>query len=222
MTPAPGFRGRRRGFTLIEVLLSMALVALMLVALNTFVFSMGELWGRNTDVRLFDQHVQAVTRYLQREMMVAAYPPSGAANASPIGVQPVTPANGLQDNLITFMLLAGTHVLHWPGRPLPEVVCSLQVRSGQGLYLLWHSDLETRFNQDPPREALLSPWVAACSYDYFDSDLNKWTNETVLRKDAGGNPLVPQRLRLAFAYGKLKRETVVTLPTTPQGLPNPG
>jgi len=222
MKPAPGFRGRRRGFTLIEVLLSMALVALMLVALNTFVFSMGELWGRNTDVRLFDQHVQAVTRYLQREMMVAAYPPSGAANASPIGVQPVTPANGLQDNLITFMLLGGTHVLHWPGRPLPEVVCSLQVRSGQGLYLLWHSDMETRFNQDPPREALLSPWVAACSYDYFDSDLNKWTNETVLRKDAGGNPLVPQRLRLAFAYGKLKRETVVTLPTTPQGLPNPG
>jgi prepilin-type N-terminal cleavage/methylation domain-containing protein len=212
----------RRAFTLIEVLLSMALVALMLVALNTFVFSMGELWGRNTDVRLFDQHVRAVTRYLQHEALTAAYPPSGAANATPIGVQAVTPASGQQDNLITFTLLGGTHLLHWPGRPLPEVVCSLQMRPGQGLFLLWHSDLEVRFNQDPPRETLISPWVSACSYDYFDSDLNKWTNETTLRKDAGGNPLVPQRLRLTFAYGKLTRDALITLPTTPQGLPNPG
>ena len=33
----------RRGFTLLEIMLAMALVALLLVALNTFVFSMGEL-----------------------------------------------------------------------------------------------------------------------------------------------------------------------------------
>jgi prepilin-type N-terminal cleavage/methylation domain-containing protein len=211
-----------RGFTLIEVLLSMALVALMLVALNTFVFSMGELWGRNTDVRLFDQHVRAVTRYLQEEMRVASYPPSGAANATPIGVQPVTPANGAQENLITFTLLGGSHLLHWPGRPLPEVVCSLQLRPGQGLILLWHSDLEVRFNQDAPRETLISPWASACSYDYFDADLGRWTNTTALRKDAGGNPQIPQRLRLTFAYGKLTRDALITLPTTPQGLPNPG
>ena len=62
---------RRRGFTLIEVVLAMALVALILVGLNLFVFSMGELWGKNTDVRLFDQHVRAVTRFLQREMMLS-------------------------------------------------------------------------------------------------------------------------------------------------------
>ena len=63
-SPAACCARRRAGFTLLEILLSLALVALMLVALNTFVFSMGELWGKNTDIRLFEQHVRAVTRAL--------------------------------------------------------------------------------------------------------------------------------------------------------------
>ena len=62
---------RNRGFTLIEIVMAMALVGLVLVGLNTFMLSMTELWGKNTDVRLFDQHVRAVTRFLQKEMIRA-------------------------------------------------------------------------------------------------------------------------------------------------------
>jgi prepilin-type N-terminal cleavage/methylation domain-containing protein len=212
---------RTRGFTLIEVLLSMALSALVLVGLNTFVFSMGELWGRNSDVRLFDQHVRAVTRYLQHEMVKATLAPAAAVNATPVGVQPVTPSGGSQDNLITYMLLSGTRILRWPDSPLPEVMISLQVRRGQGLYMLWHSDLENNFNTDPPRETLVSPFVTALSYDYFDTDFNKWTTETALRTDSSGNPLAPQRLRLSFAYDRMTRDTVVMIPANGAGLPNP-
>jgi len=95
------------------------------------------------------------------------------------------------------------------------------VRRGQGLFLLWHSDLENHFNDDPPRETLISPFVTALAYDYFDTDFNKWTTETLLRKDASGNPQAPQRLRLTFAYQKLTREALVTIPATNAGLPNP-
>jgi prepilin-type N-terminal cleavage/methylation domain-containing protein len=211
----------RRGFTLVEVLLSMALVALVLVGMNTFIFSMGELWGKGTDIRLFDQHVRAVTRYLQREMVRATLPPSAAVNSTPVGVQSVTPSDGAQENLITFMQLAGGRILKWPDVPLPEVVCSLQVRRDQGLFMLWHSDLENHFNDEPPRETLISPFVTGISYDYFDTDLSKWTTETALRTDSGGNPLAPQRLRFTFTYNGLTREALVTLPATPQGLPNP-
>ena len=83
---------RRRGFTLIEVVMAMALVGLVLVGLNTFIFSMSELWGKNADVRLFDQHVRAVTRFLQREMVRATLPPAASANSTPVGVQPITPS----------------------------------------------------------------------------------------------------------------------------------
>ena len=212
---------RERGFTLIEVVLSMALVALVLVGLNTFIFSMGELWGRNTDVRLFDQHVRAVTRFLERELLHASLPPAAAVNSTPVGVQPVTPSGKSQENLITYMELAGSRILRWPDNPLPEVYCSLQVRRDQGLVMLWHSDLENHFNDDPPRETLVSPFVTGLAYDYYDTDFNKWTTETALRSDASGNPLAPQRLRVTFAYNHITQEAIINVPLTGQGLPNP-
>jgi prepilin-type N-terminal cleavage/methylation domain-containing protein len=212
---------RARAFTLLEVLLAMALAALVLVALNTFVFSMGELWGKNSDLRLFDQHVRAVTRFLQREMVRATLPPAAAVNAAPVGVAPVRPMGGSQENLVTYMELSGNRIVKWPGSALPEVSCSLEVRRDQGLLMLWHSDLENHFNDDPPRETLVSPFVTALAYDYFDADFGKWTKETVLRTDNSGNPLAPQRLRVTFTYNRVTRETIVTVPATQQGLPNP-
>jgi prepilin-type N-terminal cleavage/methylation domain-containing protein len=224
---------RARGFTLLEILLALALVALTLVALNTFVFSMGELWGRNADLRLFDQHARAVTRFLEHELRAAVLPPAtrtpgtGNGNAAPnaaaatpvLSIQEVRPPNGIQENMLTFDLPSGSHFFVWPERPLPEVVCSLQVRQGEGLFLLWHSRLEKNFDLDPPREAVITPLVTAMAYDYWDPDVLRWTTETTLKNDPQGQPMTPQRLRLTFAYGKLKRETVVTLPTPVQGLP---
>jgi prepilin-type N-terminal cleavage/methylation domain-containing protein len=211
----------RRGFSLIEVVMAMALVGLVLVGLNTFIFSMSELWGKNADVRLFDQHVRAVTRFLQREMIRATLPPAASANATPVGVQKITPSGGSQDNLVTYMGLTGNRILSWPEGPLPEVFCSLQVRRDKGLFMLWHSDLENHFNDDPPRETLVSPFVTDLAYDYFDTSFNKWTTETTIRTDSSGNPVAPQRLRVKFAYQKLTREALVTVPGVPQGLPNP-
>lgn len=212
---------RTRGFTLVEVVMALALAGLVLVGLNTFIFSMSELWGRNTDVRLFDQHVRAVTRFLQGEMIRASLPPAAAANSTPVGVQLITPAGGAQENLITYMQLAGSRLLTWPDAPLPEVYCSLQVRRDKGLFLLWHSDLENHFNDDPPRETLVSPFVTALAYDYFDTDFNRWTTETALRTDSSGNPVAPQRLRLTFTYDRLVRTALIPIPAPIASLPNP-
>ncbi len=213
----------RSGFTLLEILLSLALVALILVALNTFLFSMGELWGRNTDLRLFDQHVRAVTRFLDHELRTAVLPPAAIARSTPIALQDVTPQNGMQEKLLTFDLPAGSRLIVWPDpkRPLPEVVCSLQARQNEGLFLIWHSRLEKNFDTDPPRETLITPLCTALAYDYYDSDAQRWSTETALKPDpAGGTtPLTPQRLRLKFTYGKLTSETVVTLPIAAEGLP---
>ena len=51
----------RRGFTLLEMLVSLALLGVLMVTLNTFLFSMSELWGGGRDKRLFDQHTRAAT-----------------------------------------------------------------------------------------------------------------------------------------------------------------
>jgi prepilin-type N-terminal cleavage/methylation domain-containing protein len=207
------------GFTLLEVLLSLALVSMLLVSLNTFIFSMGELWGQRTDVRLFERHTNAVTRFLEHELRAAVLPPAARANSTPLALTEITPQGGMAEKLLTFELPAGSRLLAWPDRPLPEVVCSLQAREREGLLLLWHSRLEKNFDTDPPREAVITPLCTALAYDYYDTDFNRWSTETALKLDASGNPLVPQRLRLKFAYGQLTRETVITLPAPTPALP---
>ena len=212
-------RAAARGFTLLEILLALALVALLLTAMNTFVFSMSELWGLRTEPRLFDQHVRAVTRYLEHELRAAALPPAARPGATPIALQEIRPANGLTEKLLTFELPSGSRLFNWPERPLPEVVCSLQARPNEGLILLWHSRLEKDFDSVAPRETVITPLVSGLAYDYYDKDSNRWTTETTLKQDPQGQPLTPSRLRLKFTYAKMTRESVVTLPQTGEGLP---
>lgn len=217
----------RRAFTLLELLLSLALIAMLLAAVNTFVFSMGELWGRNADQRLFDQHVRAVTRYLDTLLRTAILTPQGGSNSnnnsanttSPIAAQDVRPANGATETLLTFVLPAGTRVLPWPGHPLPDVECSLTAHEREGLLLYWHSRLETRFGDDPPRTAVITPLVSQLTYDYYNPDFKTWQNQTTLQKDNQGRWLLPTRLRVRFKYGALSTESVLTLPQTAEGLP---
>ena len=209
-----------RAFTLLEIILSLAIVGLLLVGMNTFIFSMGELWGRNTDVRLFNQHVNAVTRFIAQQLQTATLPPAARQSAVPINPVQITPLNGPADTMMTFELPNGSRILNWPDRPLPEVVCSLQVRPHEGLYLLWHSRLEMTFDRDPPRETLLTPLVTALTYDYYDVGLKRWTTQTNLLNGPTGNPTTPDRLRFTFTYGKFVRQTTVPVPQALQGLPN--
>ena len=210
---------KRAGFTMLEILIAVSLVGLLLVALNSFIFSMGELWGKNSDVRLFEQHVRNVTRFMQEEMARAALPPAGRSGQNAIAPQEIKPESGLTEQMLTFELPQGSRLINWPGRALPDVVCSLTVRDRAGLLLLWHSRLEKNFADDPPREAVITPLVTALSYDYYDADFKRWKTETSLQKDSAGKVMTPQRLRMKFTYDKMTRETIVTLPNTTEGLP---
>ena len=55
----------RRSFTLLEVMLAVALSTMLLVAVNFFVLSLGELWSGGSEERLFDRHVRGVGRLLE-------------------------------------------------------------------------------------------------------------------------------------------------------------
>jgi prepilin-type N-terminal cleavage/methylation domain-containing protein len=210
---------RAGGFTLLEILLALALVTLVLVAMNSFIFSMGELWGQNSEARLFERHVRAVTRFLEDELRRAVLPPAARQNSTPIAMQEVRPQNGMMENLVTFELPEGSRLFTWPGRELPEVVCSFQARPNEGLVMLWHSRLEKNFETDPPRETVVSPLVTGLTYEYYDAEFSRWSAEPQAKKDQQGQPLTPNRIRLKFTYDRMTRESVVTLPMPTQGLP---
>jgi len=89
-------------FTLIEILVAMAIATMVFVAVTTLLFSMGELWGRNSDARLFDLHARNVTRFLQRELSNATLPPiggpSGPMNAANPGSANANAATSTRSN----------------------------------------------------------------------------------------------------------------------------
>lgn len=209
----------RRGFTLLEMVMALGLMALVLVAMNTFLFSMGELWGRQSETRLFDLHVRALTRHLQRELDGVTLPQGRGFTFAPKSLRL---AGGSSDYVFTFQLPAGSRILPWSGgRPLPDVEAGLVCRESEGLILAWHSQNEERFDDAPPRELVLSPWVTALQFDYYDESFRSWRTERTLRHSASGTVESPSRLRLTFSYDGMKREAFVALPAHPGGISIP-
>ncbi len=212
-------RRSRRGFTLLELMVALALVAAVLLGLNSFVFSMSELWGRGRDWRLFDQHARAVTRFLELELRRAALPPAVGQDVAAVQADEVTVEAGRRERLVTFGLREGSRILAWPERPLPNVWCALEVKPREGLVLHWQSALEEDFHDDPPRSLLISPLVTKLAYDYYDEDFSRWETEDTLRTGDDRELETPSRLRLTFTYRDESLEKIVPLPVFGEGLP---
>lgn len=201
-----------RAFTLVELLLALALLTLLMTALLSFVFSMGEIWGRGGERRLFEQHVNAVTRHVESLLLRAAWPRGGVVADEPFAVREVRSAAGPVATLLGFDLLEGDRLLEWPGEPLPEVRCHLALDPGQGLVLHWHSLLELDTAQKPPRTTLVSPLVTGLAYAYRDPGSGAWRTERSLIRRSAGEWLLPDRLVLTFRQGGCEAVRELTLP----------
>ncbi len=324
----------RRSFTLLEVMLAVALSTMLLVAVNFFVLSLGELWSGGSEERLFDRHVRGVGRFLETLAAQAVVPTTdgtratnGGAQAGPLparspaaplaatvgrGGPPVRgfatvlhrtgqrlcrwvvattlaraalgrelgwgvawavrtqaaperggwdrlPRPGAPDRppantaprgsrptaggetsdaatgarfrfgtpsgyeggplLLMFEVDEAPGQCVWPHRPLPQVECALQVNADEGLVLLWKSKLEDDYGEARPRKTQLSPFGRALSFEYYDTERGTWSRTEQPQADGHGGWLVPQRVRVAFAYQGIEREISITLPEAPGGAP---
>ena len=89
-----------RGFSLLEMLVSLALLGILMVTLNTFLFSMSELWGGGRDKRLFDQHTRAATALVKRAFAEATLGPG----ASGVALKDVDNGAGTTEPRLGFLL----------------------------------------------------------------------------------------------------------------------
>ena len=208
----------RSGFTLVELLMAIGIMAMLLVALFTFVFSMGEIWGHGSEKRLFEQHVNAVTRHLEAMFRRATLPIGASALAEPFTIREIRTGSGT-GNLLGFDLADGDRILIWNGPPLPEVQCSLGIESNRGLMLYWQSKLEINHATEPPRSVLVSPFVTRIDYFYRDDESGIWRNDTSPQKSSEGHWLVPDSIKLTFAHAGATAERTLTLPARNGALP---
>jgi prepilin-type N-terminal cleavage/methylation domain-containing protein len=202
-----------KGFTLLEVLLALALLGSLLVALNVFVFSMAEAWGRGRDERLFAQHARAVTNHVEDLLEAASL---GAVGDAPT-VKEIRQENGGDAPKLTFTLPEGSRLLTWPEAPLPDVELSLSVDEGKGLIIGWQSRLEIRRDREAPRATVISPFVTSIGWEYYDASFKRWELLDEPKRENAGTYLVPQRMRLRFSHGKMNLERVLIVPVRGEG-----
>jgi prepilin-type N-terminal cleavage/methylation domain-containing protein len=210
---------RPRGFTLVELLMAIAIMAMLLVALFTFVFSMGEIWGHGSEKRLFEQHVNAVTRHIEAMFRRASLPIGASSTNEAFTIRELRLPSGGAGNLLGFDLADGDRLLVWNGPELPDVQCSLGLESSRGLMLYWQSSLEIKHETEPPRAVLVSPFVTRIDYLYRDEDTGVWRSETALRKNSDGHWSLPDSIKLTFAHAGATAERTLTLPARNGALP---
>jgi len=209
----------RNGFTLVELLLAISIMAMLLVALFTFVFSMGEIWGHGSEKRLFEQHVNAVTRHLESMFRRTTLPIGAGAVAEPFTIRQVRTGFSGNTDLLGFDLTDGDRLMVWNGPPLPEVQCSLGVDPARGLILYWQSRLEKNHVTEAPRAVLVSPFVTKLDFFYRDDDTGSWRSSATPQKSSEGHWLVPDTIKLTFVHAGASAERILTLPARNGALP---
>lgn len=217
-------RGRFRsksGFTLLEIMFAVFMGAALLVAATTFVFSLGELWGKGANVWLFQKHVRGVSRFLEQTFQTSSWKLSDGEVESVVYWSNRGGREYENEELLTFELEKSPGVLVWPEDPLPYVVCSLELDDEEGLYLLWRSRLEEDFGEEEPRKTLISPFVKGIKYFYIDPEDEdaEWEIEEDPVKETDGTFTLPQRIEIIFEYEGQEEKRQVSLPSLFSGVP---
>ena len=208
----------RRGFTLLETLPAMAILAALLTALTAFLLSMSELWGKGRDARLFDQHVRAASRQVRATLDRAVLGTGGAA----LRVEEVKLADGTTEPRLVFTLPEGGTITAWPEGPLPDIDFSLGFEEAYGLVLTWRSRAETERDDNDWHTTVLSPFADGIRYGYYDADLRRWrTEDQPLREADGSAYRRPDRIEITYSRGKRKTVSQIDLPLRREGASQP-
>ena len=193
----------RRGFTLLEMLLSLAILAGLMVSMSTFLFGIAGGWSESRESRLFDQH----RRGLARQLREAADGAAGRPGGTPWTIRETEWETLGESARIAWSAPDTGRLARWPGEPLPDVELVLDVDSERGLVLGWRSRLEKESESGTWHETVLSPFVTGIAYAYADAEGRWETSEIPLAESPPRTGWrQPDHIRIQLEYGKSRGE----------------
>lgn len=220
-----------KGFTLIEVLLAIALGGALLTAVMVHVFSLAAIWQNSGDGDYFDQHVDGVVLFLSNTFAMSEGLESVAQEEEDRNeteeesqIEPVIwgrpPGySDFEDPLLTFRLKESPPLFTTGEFPMPGVTCHLYFHDRDGLSLLWYSRFSKVENINDVNRTLISPYVTEIEYCYYDTEFESWDIESDPKEDRDGQFLLPDFIKLRFEYEDVVKEMPIYMPRRNQNVP---
>jgi len=222
---------RKNGFSLVEVLLALAIGGLILTAATSLLVTISQAWANRPATRdAFDAHVNGVANFLTAMLEEATLRDGLNSQKKAITLDRAPGFSESDDPLVRFYLREAPPLFFWPepGSVASRVHVFLQVDERDGLRLLWYSDLQdleknAKGIREPEDDdelfcTVVSPFCTEVFYCYYgdeddtDNDLKRWEIVDELDEDIdSGDFRLPAFAKLVFKWDEENLERVVSL-----------
>lgn len=126
----------------------------------------------------------------------------------------------LDEPFLSFRLREAPPLLQEYDIPFPHIVAYLHYTRGEGLALLWHSELAAEVEDlNDVNITALSTFIHQLEFCYYDPEEESWecTDEPI--EDENNQRPLPEFIKLHFRYGEIEITRSVYLPPANQNVP---
>jgi hypothetical protein len=201
----------------VEVLLAMAVGGLVLIAASSLLVTIAQAWANRPATRdAFDAHINGVGHFLAA-MLEEATLPDGSSGPEVIQLDRPVGQSERDDPQLRFFLREAPPFFFWPHGLASRVHAYFQFEEGEGLHLLWYSELQEMEKNDLGKReledeeelfrSLVSPYLDEVKYCYFgeegesDEEMKDWEEKPTLEEDVeSGKFRLPDFIRIIFRW----------------------
>ena len=220
---------RNHGFSLIEVLLALAVGGIVLMAASSLLVTISQSWANRPATRdAFDAHVNGVAHFLTAMLEEATNPKDGSKGNEAIELARPVGFSDRENPLIKSYLLKAPPLFYWPHGLATRVHAYFQFEEGEGFFLLWYSELQELEklesgelqleDEDELFRTLISPYFDEVYYCYYGSeddsedDQPEWQIESSLEENVeSGKFRIPDFIKIVFSWEEEDLERTITL-----------
>ena len=226
---------KKRGFSLVEVLLALAVGGLVLLAASSLLMTISTAWANRPATRdAFDAHIDGVYRFLTALIEDVSLPMDAKSGDQLISLDTPKGYDDSDDPLISFFVREAPPLLFSPFGPIVNASIYFYPEAEDSrLSLLWYSSLQELerneqgvvelAEEDELRKTLISPFLGEVFFGYYgeESDGNsnneddfkewEWTEKLKESETKEGEYRLPDQMKLVFEWEDENLEKTITI-----------
>lgn len=201
----------RRGFSLLEMVLAIAIGGVVLAMASTQMYVMFQIWITSQRDTFFDKHIEGCERFLNELVRPSSLLPNVTHDPRmerPPGYSEFDP------NLLVLQTQEASPFFYWGNakQASGQLMVAFLFSKKEGLSLLWYPVVQRPDGLEEVYKTNLSQWVTAFEYAYFDADMKQWKvlDEPLSEFDAD-EPTLPDMIKVTFSYEEAQRSVWVNI-----------